>query len=203
MIDLDVRFVQDKTEEGTLVFKIEPPLDAFVQYGEDSNEIAAVTAAAIGGSKFAIRQLLAREVEAALIRKQNGEESNGKDASKTASDAMAAYRKGNVSSKPKEQAKEKIAVDFFGRPVVKKAAAPPTGPMPLLPGSRAWKAAQAQASGNACTLEDVSDLTEASEQQVCEFDVHAKSAKQVKVFYRFHEGYSNAVRRPVKMSDLL
>ena len=121
-----------------------------------------------------------------------------------ASDAMAVYRKGTVSSKPKEKAVEKIAVDFFGRPVVKKAAAPSTSPMPLLPGSKAWKAAQAQASDNTGSLEDSTNSSRTPEPQlVGESEVEAKSAKQEMVFYRYQVGYSNAVGRPVKMSDLL
>lgn len=71
MVALDLRFVQDKAEDGSLVYRLEPyvlllslrkhlnsrcsPVDVFVTYdGKRSSDIAI--------SRYAIRQLVANEV---------------------------------------------------------------------------------------------------------------------------------------------
>lgn len=71
MVALDLRFVQDKTEDGSLVYRLDPyvlflsprnqlnsgcsPVDVFVTYdGKRSSDIAI--------SRYAIRQLVANEV---------------------------------------------------------------------------------------------------------------------------------------------
>ena len=71
MVALDLRFVQDKTEDGSLIYRLDPyvpflipttylnyrfsPVDVFVTYdGKRSSDIAI--------SRYAIRQLVANEV---------------------------------------------------------------------------------------------------------------------------------------------
>lgn len=71
MVALDLRFVQDKAEDGSLVYRLDPyvpfvdprkylnprcsPVDVFVTYdGKRSSDIAI--------SRYAIRQLVANEV---------------------------------------------------------------------------------------------------------------------------------------------
>ena len=72
MVALDLRFVQDKAEDGSLVYLLDPyvqflsprmclnslcsPVDVFVTYdGKRSSDIAI--------SRYAIRQLVANEVD--------------------------------------------------------------------------------------------------------------------------------------------
>ena len=71
MVALDLRFVQDKAEDGSLVYRLDPyvpflslrkyldfccsPIDVFVTYdGKRSSDIAI--------SRYAVRQLVANEV---------------------------------------------------------------------------------------------------------------------------------------------
>ena len=71
MVTLDLRFVQDKAEDGSLIYRLDPcvtflslgkytnsrcsPVDVFVTYdGKRSSDIAI--------SRYAIRQLVANEV---------------------------------------------------------------------------------------------------------------------------------------------
>ena len=71
MVALDLRFVQDKAEDGSLVYRLDPyvpslslrqyvnshcsPVDVFVTYdGKRSSDIAI--------SRYAVRQLVANEV---------------------------------------------------------------------------------------------------------------------------------------------
>ncbi len=206
MIALDLRFVQDRTEEGHLVYKLEPPLDAFVSYeghGVSGAASSALSAVAGGGNKFAIRQMLSKEIDAALIRLETTgslDQDPRAAAAGSAANALASYRKaGPATAATDLDSKEKIATDFFGRPIVqndvkKKKVLPDA---PLLPGSRAWKAAQEAEKAGGAAGKEAKDATPDQE------DEPPKPSKRLKVFYRYHEGYSNAVRRPVKMSDLL
>lgn len=55
MAALELRFVQERTEEGTLVYRLEPPVDVFVTYeGKRAADIAV--------SRYAVRHLVAAEV---------------------------------------------------------------------------------------------------------------------------------------------
>ncbi|CDS00343.1 hypothetical protein [Sporisorium scitamineum] len=182
MTSLNISFVQDKISEeeaaatgqtaGQLVYKLEPPLDVFTQFeGKRSKEI--------GPSRFAVRQLVAREMERQVLRKNAGVKGGEDDAGSTSKNATAIYRsKGMNAADAARDAikskKEKIAVDFFGRPIVQKSASVPAAltavPIP---------------EGMGAVVEGVA------------------SDDKIKVFYRYHEGFSNAVRRPMKISSLL
>ena len=55
MANLELRFVQEKTEEGQLVYRLDPPIDVFVTYdGRRAADIAI--------SRYAVRHLVAAEV---------------------------------------------------------------------------------------------------------------------------------------------
>ena len=55
MANLELRFVQEKTEEGQLVYRLDPPIDVFVTYdGKRAADIAV--------SRYAVRHLVAAEV---------------------------------------------------------------------------------------------------------------------------------------------
>ncbi len=83
MTSLGIKFVQDKISEeeaaatgqtaGALVYKLDPPLDIFTQFeGKRSKEI--------GPSRFAVRQLVAREMERQLLRRNTGVDTAEDDA---------------------------------------------------------------------------------------------------------------------------
>ena len=55
MATLELRFMQEKTEEGQLVYRLDPPIDVFVTYdGKRAADIAV--------SRYAVRHLVAAEV---------------------------------------------------------------------------------------------------------------------------------------------
>ncbi|KAI6045547.1 P-loop containing nucleoside triphosphate hydrolase protein [Pisolithus marmoratus] len=59
MISLGLRFVQERAEDGQLVYRLDPPIDVFVTYdGKRASDIAA--------SRYAVRHLIAAEIDAAL-----------------------------------------------------------------------------------------------------------------------------------------
>ncbi|TBU35498.1 P-loop containing nucleoside triphosphate hydrolase protein [Dichomitus squalens] len=161
MANLELRFVQEKTEEGQLVYRLDPPIDVFVTYdGKRAADIAV--------SRYAVRHLVAAEIDAQVIARQaEGIEKNkaGKSAffGGASKDKASADDAQPLAKKPRQDDKpaEKIAVDFFGRPIVSKDK-------------------PESASGK-----------------------NAPKEKVYRVAYKFKEGNSAAVRKPVKVSAWL
>lgn len=103
MTTLKLTFVLDKNEDGQLSYKLEPPVDVFVHYD-------GKRAADIIPSRFGVRSIVAKEMEADALRKAEGVDPA---TTSTAKDLMAAYR---ATAEP---GKDAPALDFFGRTVVK------------------------------------------------------------------------------------
>ncbi|KAI0032282.1 P-loop containing nucleoside triphosphate hydrolase protein [Vararia minispora EC-137] len=181
MVALELRFVQERSDDGQLVYRLDPPVDVFVTYdGKRASDI--------GPSRYAIRQLVATEIDARLASKHvealerskvkqtlpslrryvpagdfalegSGDQGDGALASVT-SDAPAAKR-----AKAVADLFEKPALDFFGRPIVAKPASKRpshAGPLPQGSTESAFRAS-----------------------------------------FRFKEGNSAAVRKPVKMASFM
>lgn len=178
MVALDLRFVQEKSEDGVLVYRLDPPIDVFVTYDEKK-------AADIPASRYATRHLIATEIDAMVIEKQaEAFEEIAKPSTSSffskrtlpaegASSPMKGAHELEPASSPvvptrkrkREEQEIDIAdkppVDFFGRLV-----APKTGP---------------QGGGTN----------------------HGREGPAFKVSYKYNEGMSAAVRKPVKISALL
>ncbi|KAI9446248.1 P-loop containing nucleoside triphosphate hydrolase protein [Lactarius indigo] len=60
MVSLELRFVQEKTEDGQPMYRLDPPVDVFVTYdGKRAADIAA--------PRYAVRHLVATEIDAQLV----------------------------------------------------------------------------------------------------------------------------------------
>lgn len=70
MATLELRFVQERQEDGQLVYRLDPPIDVFVTYdGKRSADIAV--------SRYAVRHLVAAEVSGPLIACSTDTEADG------------------------------------------------------------------------------------------------------------------------------
>lgn len=174
MVALELRFVQEKMEDGQLTYRLDPPIDVFVTYdGKRAADIAV--------SKYAVRQLVATEIDARLVSVQTETGDKGRPGKEgffrqgaSSRGAKAAAKHPGEDGEP--QAKRargdggvpavKVAVDFFGRPIVPKA-----------------------------------DADKTSQEKVKEAE--AKKTAAYRVAYRFNEGNSAAVRKPVKVAAFL
>ncbi|KAH9900888.1 P-loop containing nucleoside triphosphate hydrolase protein [Cubamyces lactineus] len=158
MSTLELRFVQEKNEEGQLIYRLDPPIDVFVTYeGKRAADIAV--------SRYAVRHLVAAEIDAKVIARQAEgiEKAKGGKAGFFAARDKAGTDEGQPATKRARQddkPAEKVAVDFFGRPIVPKDT-PSQGAKAVL------------------------------------------KAKPYRVSYKFNEGNSAAVRKPVKVSAFL
>ncbi|TFK91791.1 P-loop containing nucleoside triphosphate hydrolase protein [Polyporus arcularius HHB13444] len=121
MASIELRFVQEKQEDGQLVYRLDPPIDVFVTYdGKRSADIAV--------SRYAVRHLVAAEIDAQVIARH----AEGVDRSKASKSAFFGGARDKAApstddplpaakrSRNDDQPAQKIAVDFFGRPIVPK-----------------------------------------------------------------------------------
>ncbi|KDQ61061.1 hypothetical protein JAAARDRAFT_67462 [Jaapia argillacea MUCL 33604] len=183
MVSLDLRFIQEKAEDGQLVYRLEPPIDVFVTYdGKRAADIAV--------SRYAVRHVVATELEAQSIAHQaeatervqsHTRRSKASDDLEDDRDAdhdeetggrltRSSQPSGPSLKRPTRLDKDKVDIadmpptDFFGRLIT----APHTS-----------------ASTKSNTGPD-----------------HMQN-KKYRVSYRFNEGNSAAVRKPVKVSSFL
>ncbi|KAJ3550684.1 hypothetical protein NM688_g5019 [Phlebia brevispora] len=176
MVSLELRFMQEKSEDGQLVYRLEPPVDVFVTYdGKRAPDLAV--------SRYAVRHLVAAEIDARLVNRQAEalEKSKGgarsffskkRNTVEVAEEEAVAPGDGKLLAGESERGvfkrarrddkvEEKVPTDFFGRPIVPK-------------------------KGN---------RKPSSSRKV--------PMKRAAVIYRFNEGNSAAVRKPVKVAAFL
>ncbi|KAF9509023.1 hypothetical protein BS47DRAFT_184538 [Hydnum rufescens UP504] len=109
MVSTGLRFELDKADDGQMVYRLEPAIDVFVTYdGKRAGDIAA--------SRYAVRHMVAGEIEAETATRQN-------DAiEKTPAGGLRGMQR---KSRANDQIvgdsidiADKPATDFFGRPIV-------------------------------------------------------------------------------------
>ncbi|KAJ7221036.1 P-loop containing nucleoside triphosphate hydrolase protein [Mycena haematopus] len=175
MSTLELQFFQERAEDGQLSYRLDPPIDVFVTYdGKRAADIAV--------SRYAVRHLVAGEIEAQMISrkvdvvekaKRGKHDFFGKSSAKNAGDGdtFSSPVKGpDVSDPPNKRARieaevidiaDKPPTDFFGRLI---------------------------------TVPSIS-TTKAAERKNVE--------KKYRVTYKFKEGNSAAVRKPVKIKAFM
>ncbi|KAJ7709592.1 hypothetical protein B0H17DRAFT_1173775 [Mycena rosella] len=176
MSTLELQFYQERAEDGQLTYRLDPAIDVFVTYdGKRTADIAV--------SRYAVRHLVAGEIEAQLISRKV--------------DIVERAKRGKH--------------DFFGKPAAKNQDQEPF--------SSPTKAAEGDAPGppnkrvrTEAAVVDIADkpptdffgrlitgtslsTTKAAERKNVE--------KKYRVTYRFKEGNSAAVRKPIKMQAFM
>ncbi|CAO3645970.1 unnamed protein product [Cunninghamella echinulata] len=148
MLEYGLTFMQEKTEDGQFTYSLEPPLEEFIRFESNVSQKSVLT------SRYAVRQLVAQEIEAERLRRREatfGELYKKKETKplETKSSTKLSMKKDNS-----------IPTDFFGRPITQK---------------------------------EINSTTEKLSKSSL-MDVEA-----LQVIYRYHEGYSNAVKKPMNV----
>ncbi|KAJ6624531.1 hypothetical protein B0H10DRAFT_1943134 [Mycena sp. CBHHK59/15] len=176
MSTLELQFFQERAEDGQLTYRLDPPIDVFVTYD-------GKRAADISVSRYAVRHLVAGEIEAQLIS-----------------------RKVDIVEKAKRGKH-----DFFGKSAGPKHSEdmdhPPSSPgQPLNRDAPLNKRARTEAVvdiadkppvdffGRLITVPSLK-TTKAAERKNVD--------KKYRVTYRFKEGNSAAVRKPIKVKAFM
>ncbi|KAI8982831.1 P-loop containing nucleoside triphosphate hydrolase protein [Trametes punicea] len=142
MATLELRFVQEKTDDGQLVYRLDPPIDVFVTYD-------GKRAADISVSRYAVRQLVAAEIDAKVIARQ--------------AEGLEKAKGGKI--------------DLFGG----RAKATVDEVTPVSKRARKEEKPAEKVSGSKLS----------------------PKARPYRISYKFNEGNSAAVRKPVKVSAFL
>ncbi|KAG5645600.1 hypothetical protein DXG03_005738 [Asterophora parasitica] len=166
MVSLELRFFQERAEDGRLSYRLDPPIDVFVTYD-------GKRAADISVSRYAVRHLVAGEIDALLIAQDADVVEKGKRGKHS-----DLFGKGNPLKRTE------AADDGDGRPSkrprvddVDIADKPPT-----------------DFFGRVITMPSATSTKAAARENV---------EKKYRVTYRFTEGNSAAVRKPVKVGAFL
>ncbi|KAF8328797.1 uncharacterized protein EI90DRAFT_3063580 [Cantharellus anzutake] len=105
MVSLGLRFEQERTEDGQLAYRLEPPIDVFTTYeGKKASDIAA--------SRYVVRRMIAAEIEQVISAWQNDVVEKGVTRGggrKAASKERSGGNDIDIADQP--------VVDFFGRPI--------------------------------------------------------------------------------------
>ncbi|EPQ30324.1 uncharacterized protein PFL1_01850 [Pseudozyma flocculosa PF-1] len=227
MLSLGLELVQDRSEADptSLVWKLDPPLEVFNLFQGRSD--SSSSSVARGKTRLALRAIVAREMQKQRTRLKHlaaggcPDESTSTTAAgqTTAGKAMSVYRRGASGGGGAASIQTtgtaaaglasggKVAKDFFGRVILPKPSvvAPPAAAVEIPEGMRRGAATTttmtARRTRQAADEDEDEDGDASSSNKKLRLD--ASSSTGIKVFYRYHEGFSNAVRRPVKMSFLL
>ncbi|KAF8749410.1 P-loop containing nucleoside triphosphate hydrolase protein [Rhizoctonia solani] len=173
MAALELRYIQDKNEDGQPIYRLEPAIDVFVTY--DGKK-----AADMNPSRFAVRQMVAEELDALIDRRRhdattvtsaaNGLNFGSRKPKATSATDQDANEAAQTIKEKKTPLGEKQPLDFFGRPIVPK---------------------------------DKPSATSGSRKPSSTIAVNKTTLSGCKVKYKYNEGNSSAVRKPVKLSALV
>ncbi|EKM82410.1 hypothetical protein AGABI1DRAFT_89230 [Agaricus bisporus var. burnettii JB137-S8] len=127
MAALELRFVQDRAEDGQLSYRLDPPIDVFITYdAKRANDIAP--------SRYAIRHLVATEVDTKLAAKdfnvveleKGGKRHVNRKITSGNTEAEVPSERATKRQKTAPLALEdRTPTDFFGRAITVNAAAKP------------------------------------------------------------------------------
>ncbi|EIE90206.1 hypothetical protein RO3G_14917 [Rhizopus delemar RA 99-880] len=109
MIDYGLSYVSEKTKEGQIVLKLEPPVEQFL-YFELSKPKSLLP------RQYAVRQLIASEIEEELIERKErllAMSQKGKEATTTTATTPKKIKAINPT-------KKKVVLNFFNQPIVSK-----------------------------------------------------------------------------------
>ena len=159
MIQTGLKYTQYKVDDGSFVFKLEPPgIESLITFGTESKALRG---------RYVVRQLVSREMERERIRRRKGgiihslvkanEDLSG------VVEPKGIKRGIDQVEGEKKVVSERVKKDFFGRIIGE----------------------------------------EQDEPKRRRTDSNSALKIQPTVWVRFHEGYSNAVRKPVIFAELL
>ncbi|KAJ1979845.1 Chromosome transmission fidelity protein 18 [Dimargaris xerosporica] len=177
LVAFGLTYVQERTEQGEFRYRLEPPLGHTLISAKTTPGSAAMALP----NKYATQQMIAQEVEKEIIRRREAFLNAQAPHSSKAKATAVGNKRAPLVPRPITQDKLEIptrpavARDFFGRPITPRAATDDR------------KADQRAAAPSGAGI---------AKPAVCTWD-------GTKVWYQYNEGYSNAVRKPVRIRDLL
>ncbi|KAG0053134.1 hypothetical protein BGZ83_001606 [Gryganskiella cystojenkinii] len=170
MIYFQMTFVQEKTEDGQFVYRLEPSI-------EKLGDFSTIGLKSVLTNRYATRQLIAQEIEMEIVRKAElakeermasffAKNGGGPDPKSGSLDSASASLPAGASKELDQDKLEREAVDFFGRTITSKES-------------------------TSLSLDGTSLVPE------------SRPKKKTRIWYKFNEGFSNAVKAKVFINELL
>ncbi|KAG0282220.1 hypothetical protein BGZ96_000726 [Linnemannia gamsii] len=158
MIHFQLTFVQEKTEDGQFLYRLEPSI-------EKLGDFSTIGLKNVLTNRYAVRQLIAQEIELELVRRSEAikETKVGAFFGKAGQDASM-ETSASASLPENTEIAMREATDFFGRALV---------------------------------VQDKSGAGGAS------LSLEMARPKKTRIWYKFNEGFSNAVKAKVFINELL
>ncbi|KAF9361013.1 hypothetical protein BGX26_006565 [Mortierella sp. AD094] len=175
MIHFQLTFVQEKTEDGQFLYRLEPSI-------EKLGDFSGIGLKNVLTNRYAVRQLIAQEIEVELVRRSEavkeakvgmffGKGAESKDPTNSLGASLDTAGSLSMSKNMEQDDFEREAVDFFGRAIVQTK------------------------EGLTERSLDGSFMMDSEERQM--------KKKKTRIWYKFNEGFSNAVKAKVFISELL
>ncbi|OZJ05720.1 hypothetical protein BZG36_01437 [Bifiguratus adelaidae] len=113
MLSTGLSFVQEQSEDSQYLYRMEPPIDTLIMFRSMANKPTLA-------NKYAVRQLISREIELELLRRQEEAADRKVGLAKNADRKAYPHRHVDLDLAKQgiKKTEEKPPVDFFGRPVV-------------------------------------------------------------------------------------
>ncbi|KAK9390070.1 hypothetical protein V1515DRAFT_529632 [Lipomyces mesembrius] len=203
MIDFALKYIQQRCENGTYVFRMDPPIEQLALFSTQDKDRAAV-------GKYLIRQCISQEMEQNILRRvskrnvvvagsqtpgvirrksdslyeaQEGEE-DSRLLHKAKRKRSGSNKAGLLSSSPSSDRMDVNVID----PVEEKS---------IKPSFISFFKSQASATSTGLAGLGGHSLPDSLQ----EWQERMKRQREGRVWVQFHEGFSNAVRKPVSWSD--
>ena len=169
---------------GGFAFRMEPPIDTLSSYHfTPAAGKAKTSTSSTQPTRYAIRQVLDQELrKEKVLQASNARQARGHGAAlPTASVTDGVIDKENLDPSETEQKIVKIERDFFGRPTGSTVVSAPA--LPIVIGQKVDASTIAKSTATKGKARDGKDGG--------------------RIWVSFQEGFSNAVRKPITMSDLM
>ncbi|KAF7363719.1 Chromosome transmission fidelity protein 18 [Mycena sanguinolenta] len=177
MSTLELQFFQERAEDGQLTYRLDPPIDVFVTYdGKRAADIAV--------SRYAVRHLVAGEIEAQMIARKV--------------DVVERAKRGKHDFFGKSSAKNGEDGDTFSSPT-KAPDASASDP----PNKRARTEPKVVDIADKPPTDFFGRLITAPSVNASKAAARKNVEKKYRVTYKFKEGNSAAVRKPIKMKAFM
>ncbi|KAK9374188.1 uncharacterized protein V1513DRAFT_380958 [Lipomyces chichibuensis] len=207
MIDFAMKYIQQRCDNGTYVFRMDPPIEQLALFSTQDKDRAAV-------GKYLIRQCISQEMERNMLlraskrnvvaagsqtlgvkrRKSDSLDGVDHEAQESEEDFRLLHK-----AKRKHSASNKAGLmsSFFKPDRTHVDVTDPEEEKPINPSRISFFKSQTSA-----TSTGLSGLGGHSRQNsLQEWQERMKQLREGRVWVQFHEGFSNAVRKPVTWSD--
>lgn len=186
MIDFDFQYLQQRTDSGVYVYKADPPIEMIAKFSEQEQGSASV-------GKYLIRQLISQALEQEFARRLTRPKSLADSVKrKGGSDDDDGARENEEQSEDIQHRDKRVASDnLLSSSPVKVADVKPIRP--------SFASFFPRSTGS--DMENGGGRPHSRQNSMQETKEKSKLERENRVWVQFHDGFSNAVKKPLQWND--